>query len=130
MASAIWSLRWLTGSSGGYLMGGIAARRAARAAADASARADCEPERPVLARLDLERPDRACAGAASSGEDITDRGSIPAGRIDQNGPRYVTVFGLSAFHQRDGFHDHEGFCTPGGTKSFTIMERGADGDGG
>jgi len=92
-------------------MGGIAARRAARAAADASARADCELDSPLLdlERPVLERPDRACAGPASSGEDITDRDSIPAGRINQNGPRYVTLFAAAAFRRLGGFHDREGF---------------------
>jgi hypothetical protein len=63
-------------------MGGIPARRAARAAAFRSARglARRRPGRP-----DLERPDRASAaagcasGAASSAfDDITERGSIAA----------------------------------------------------
>ena len=45
-------------------------------------------------RVGLERPDRAseradrvsASAASSAGEDITDRGSIPAGRINQIGP--------------------------------------------
>jgi hypothetical protein len=92
-------------------MGGMAARRAALA----SARRLSErwfPERgfPELwfpDRPDLERPDRvadgsdrvadgsdrASAGAASSAcDDITDRDSIPAGRISLIGPQYLTLF--------------------------------------
>jgi hypothetical protein len=37
--------------------------------------------------------DRASAGAASSAcDDITDRDSIPAGRISLIGPHYLTLF--------------------------------------
>ena len=87
-------------------MGGMAARRAARA----SARRYSEralPERWFPERPDRERPDRvvdgsdraadgsdrASAGAASSAcDDITDRDSIPAGRISLIGPHYLTLF--------------------------------------
>jgi len=94
-------------------MGGMAARRAALA----SARRLSErwfPERWFPDRPDLERPDRgadgsdrgadgsdrgadgsdrASAGAASSAcDDITDRDSIPAGRISLIGPQYLTLF--------------------------------------
>src|SRR6516225_7546726 len=101
MASAISALRWLTGSSGGNEIGGIAARRAARAAAAASARPLAErlgPERPDRA---CDRPDRVCGDAATSaGEDMTDRGSIQAGRINRVSPRYITVFRAAAFRRR------------------------------
>jgi len=65
------------------------------------------PERWFPERLDRERPDRvadasagavggsdrASAGAASSAcDDITDRDSIPAGRIGLIGPHYLTLF--------------------------------------
>jgi hypothetical protein len=84
----------------------MAARRAARA----SARRRSErgfPERGFPERPDRERPDRvvdgsdrvvggsdrASAGAASSAcDDITDRDSIPAGRINLFGPHYLTLF--------------------------------------
>jgi len=88
---------------------------AARRAALASARRLSErwfperwfPERWFPDRPDLERPDRvadgsdrvadgsdrASAGAASSAcDDITDRDSIPAGRISLIGPQYLTLF--------------------------------------
>jgi hypothetical protein len=58
IARRISSLRWLTGSSGGYEIGGMAARRAARACAR-----DC---------------DRAGRPARPAGEDITERNSMPA----------------------------------------------------
>jgi len=105
------------------VIGGMAARRAARA----STRRVSErgfpgrwlaerwfPERWFPERLDRERPDRvadasagvvgrsagvvggsdrASAGAASSAcDDITDRDSIPAGRISLIGPHYLTLF--------------------------------------
>jgi hypothetical protein len=96
-------------------MGGMAARRAALASARRlSERWSPErgfprwfPERWFPDRPDLERPDRvadgsdrvadgsdrASAGAASSAcDDITDRDSIPAGRISLIGPQYLTLF--------------------------------------
>jgi hypothetical protein len=56
------------------VIGGMAARRAARAAA----RSERGLDRPG-------RPDRSRAGPA--GEDVTESGSIPAERIDQMAPR-------------------------------------------
>src|SRR5689334_14196770 len=88
MTSAMSSLRWLTGSSAGYEIGGMAARRAARAATRAAARSECDLDRPG-------RPDRSRAGPA--GEDVTELDSIPAGRIDQEGPYGITVFRPAAF---------------------------------
>jgi hypothetical protein len=92
-------------------MGGMAARRTARASARrCSERALPErwfPERWFPERPDRERPDRvvdgsdrvvdgsdrASAGAANSAcDDITDRDSIPAGRISLIGPHYLTLF--------------------------------------
>src|SRR5436190_9332347 len=61
----------------------MAARRAARAAARAAARSPCDLDRPG-------RPDRTRADPA--GEDVTELDSIPAGRIDQEGPYRITVF--------------------------------------
>src|ERR1035438_5751865 len=72
MACRISSLCWLTGSSGGYEIGGMAARRAARS--------------PALA---CEREERSVRPAR---DDITERDSIPAGRIDQVGPHRITDF--------------------------------------
>jgi len=80
-------------------MGGMAARRAARASARRCSDRTL-PERWFPERLDRERPDRAgdgsdraSAGAASSAcDDITDRDSIPAGRISLIGPHYLTLF--------------------------------------
>jgi hypothetical protein len=80
------------------LIGGMAARRAARAATSCSARGPADPDRPRPERLGRERPDprSACvsvslgcaSGAASSAcDDIVDRDSIPAGRISQIAPR-------------------------------------------
>src|ERR1700689_645156 len=77
-------------------MGGIAARRAARAAACRSLRGLAgRPE----GRLGLDRPERASAGPggacgapSSAGEDVTDRDSIAAGRIRRTGPDHITVF--------------------------------------
>jgi hypothetical protein len=44
--------------------------------------------------------DRASAGAASSAcDDITDRDSIPAGRISLIGPHYLTLFRAWAFQR-------------------------------
>jgi hypothetical protein len=77
MAAAMSSLRWLTGSSAGYVIGGMAARRAALAAARAAARSACDLDRPG-------RPDRSRADPA--GEDVKALDSIPAGRIDQESP--------------------------------------------
>src|SRR5208282_1346766 len=71
MAARISSLRWLTGSSAGYEIGGMAARRAARAKACPA----CGLERRVRGR---------------AGEDVTGLDSIPAGRIDQIGPYRIT----------------------------------------
>src|SRR5690348_8221239 len=93
MTSAMSSLRWLTGSSAGYEIGGMAARRPARAAARAAARSECDLDRPG-------RPDRSRAGPA--GEDVTELDSISAGRIDQEGPYGITVFRPAAF-RRDGW---------------------------
>ncbi len=81
MARMISSLRWLTGSSAGYEIGGMAARRAARAEA-------------CLAG-GLERSERRARGRA--GEDVTGLDSIPAGRIDQTGPHRITDFRPPAF---------------------------------
>ena len=86
MAAAMSSLRWLTGSSAGYVIGGMAARRAALAAA----RSACDLDRPG-------RPDRSRADPA--GEDVTALDSIPAGRIDQEDPCRITVFRAAAFRQ-------------------------------
>src|ERR1035438_5095305 len=77
MACRISSLCWLTGSSGGYEIGGMAARRAARS--------------PALA---CEREERSVRPAR---DDITERDSIPAGRIDQVGPHRITDFRPAAF---------------------------------
>src|SRR5689334_2741771 len=88
MTSAMSSLRWLTGSSAGKLIGGMAARRAARAAARAAARSECDLDRPG-------RPDRSRAGPA--GEDVTELDSIPAGRINQEGPYGITDFRPGSF---------------------------------
>src|SRR6185437_5822809 len=88
MTSAMSALRWLTGSSAGYEIGGMAARRAARAATRAAARSECDLDRPG-------RPDRSRAGPA--GEDVTELDSIPAGRINQEGPYRITVFRPAAF---------------------------------
>src|ERR1700738_3314157 len=105
-------------------MGGMAARRAGRACARRfserwfPARWFPErwfPERWFPERLDRERPERvvdgsgcasdgserASAGAASSAcDDITDRDSIPAGRISLIGPHYLTLFRRLAFRGR------------------------------
>src|ERR1700757_951409 len=87
MTAAMSSLRWLTGSSAGYAIGGMAARRAARAAA----RSACDLDRPG-------RPDRSRADPA--GEDVTELDSIPAGRINQEGPSRITNFRGVPFRQR------------------------------
>ena len=68
----------------------MAARRAARAAARAAARSECDLDRPG-------RPDRSRAGPA--GEDVTELDSIPAGRINQEGPYRITVFLAAAFRR-------------------------------
>src|ERR1022692_4414658 len=77
MARRISSVRWLTGSSGGYEIGGMAARLAARS------------------------PARGCKRAERSGrpvrDDITVRDSILAGRIDQVGSHRITDFLPPAF---------------------------------
>jgi len=96
----------------------MAARRAARAwtrrASERGFPGRWFAERWFPERLDRERPDRvadasagavggsagaaggsdrASAGAASSAcDDITDRDSIPAGRISLIGPHYLTLF--------------------------------------
>jgi hypothetical protein len=96
----------------------MAARRAARASARRASERGFPgrwfAERWFPERLDRERPervadasagavgrsdgggdgsDRASAGAASSAcDDITDRDSIPAGRISLIGPHYLTLF--------------------------------------
>src|SRR5580704_9328287 len=98
-------------------MGGMAARRAARACArrfserwlpERSFPERWLPERPDRERRDrvvdgserasdrsADGSDRASAGAASSAcDDITDRDSIPAGRISLIGPHYLTLFRL------------------------------------
>src|SRR5580765_3160259 len=69
----------------------MAARRAARAAARAAARSACDLDRPG-------RPDRSRADPA--GEDVTELDSIPAGRIDQEGPYCITDFRAVPFRQR------------------------------
>jgi hypothetical protein len=100
------------------VIGGMAARRAARASARRASERGFPgrwfAERWFPERLDRERPervadasagavgrsdgavdgsDRASAGAASSAcDDITDRDSIPAGRISLIGPHYLTLF--------------------------------------
>ena len=93
-------------------MGGMDARRAALASARRlSERGFAErwfperwfPDRPDREGSDrvaegsdrvAEGSDRASAGAASSAcDDITDRDSIPAGRISLIGPQYLTLFG-------------------------------------
>src|SRR6476661_1028293 len=68
------------------MIGGMAARRAARAAA----RSACDLDRPG-------RPDRMRADPA--GEDVTELDSIPAGRIDQEGPYCITDFRAVPFRQ-------------------------------
>src|SRR6266566_2356110 len=65
----------------------MAARRAARAAARAAARSECDLDRPG-------RPERSRADPA--GEDVTELDSIPAGRINQEGPYRITVFRAAA----------------------------------
>src|SRR5436305_6828129 len=65
----------------------MAARRAARAAA----RSPCDLDRPG-------RPDRSRADPA--GEDVTELDSIPAGRIDQEGPYCITDFRAVPFPQQ------------------------------
>jgi len=62
----------------------MAARRAARAAA----RSERGLDRPG-------RPDRS--RAAPAGEDVTEFGSIPAGRINQMAPEDITVFRPGSF---------------------------------
>jgi hypothetical protein len=69
----------------------MAARRAALAAARAAARSACDLDRPG-------RPDRSRADPA--GEDVTELDSIPAGRIDQEGPYCITDFRAVPFRQR------------------------------
>src|SRR5438105_15239425 len=69
----------------------MAARRAARAAARAAARSECDLDRPG-------RPERSRADPA--GEDVTELDSIPAGRINQEGPYRITVFRAAAFRAR------------------------------
>src|SRR5512133_2437269 len=69
----------------------MAARRAARAAARAAARSACDLDRPG-------RPDRSRADPA--GEDVTEFDSIPAGRIDQEGPSCITDFRAVPFRRR------------------------------
>src|SRR5690242_17100263 len=69
----------------------MAARRAARADARAAARSACDLDRPG-------RPDRSRADPA--GEDVTELDSIPAGRIDQEGPCCITDFRAVPFRQR------------------------------
>src|SRR5690349_24828421 len=69
----------------------MAARRAARAAARAAARSACDLDRPG-------RPDRSRADPA--GEDVTEFDSIPAGRIDQEGPDCITDFRPVPFREQ------------------------------
>src|SRR6185503_8336286 len=69
----------------------MAARRAARAATRAAARSACDLDRPG-------RPDRSRADPA--GEDVTEFDSIPAGRIDQEGPYCITDFRAVPFRRR------------------------------
>src|SRR5689334_12846109 len=69
----------------------MAARRAARAAARAAARPAGAPER--LGR-------RVLGPASRADEDVTELDSIPAGRIDQEGPYGITVFRSAAFRRR------------------------------
>src|SRR5689334_22711805 len=69
----------------------MAARRAARAVARAAARSACDLDRPG-------RPDRSRADPA--GEDVTELDSIPAGRIDQEGPCCITDFRAVPFRPR------------------------------
>src|ERR1700751_4751317 len=69
----------------------MAGRRAARAAARAAARSAC----------DLDRPGRADTSPADpAGEDVTELDSIPAGRIDQEGPYCITDFRAVPFRPR------------------------------
>src|SRR5689334_15481155 len=78
----------------------MAARRAARAAARAAARSACDLDRPG-------RPDRSRADPA--GEDVTELDSIPAGRIDQEGPYRITDFRAFPFRERRA---RPGLCPP------------------
>src|SRR6187200_2875600 len=79
----------------------MAARRAARAAA----RSPCDLDRPG-------RPDRSRADPA--GEDVTEFDSIPAGRIDQEGPDCITDFRAVPFRE-PVFHGRR--CAPITTRS-------------
>jgi len=55
----------------------------------------------MAARRAARSPARACARverlARPAGEDITERDSIPTGRLNQIGPHQVTVFGSGDF---------------------------------